>query len=208
MSVGLDDVSNDFEKLSRLESASTLVATEGSLSPMTQCDRRSSSVTIMTEDEVPVGEYQLLCRRIKCGIKPILIEEASGIRGFARIKDYDPRFNFHPALAIERSMVLDFQAQQIVCLGRKIQTIRRKIERNHLVDPRVPPPKYRTHRRRVAKQGNKYNNKNSTSVISSSTKDAKRLQEMMEMLGKSLAQYGELHHTYSWSSCVPLNPEC
>lgn len=72
MPVDLDDVSNDFEKLSRLESASTLVATEEGLSPMTQCDRRSSSVTIATEDEVPVGQYSLTCRRrrMNCGINP------------------------------------------------------------------------------------------------------------------------------------------
>lgn len=102
-------------------------------------------------------------------------------------------------------MVLDYQAQQIVCLGRRIQTIRRKIERNHLVDPRVPPPKYRVHRKRVIKKGSKQY-KDSTTVLSSPPhKDAKRLQEMMEMLGKSLAQYGEVHHLLTfWLSYAPF----
>ncbi|KAJ4386814.1 hypothetical protein N0V93_009712 [Gnomoniopsis smithogilvyi] len=171
MSADAGKMSSDFEKLSRLESgASTLVATEAALSPNTQCNRRPSSVSILTEDDTPV-------------------EEASGIRGFARIKDYDPRFNFHPALAIERSMVLDYQAQQIVGLGRKIQLIRRKIERNHLVDPRVAPPRYRVHRKRVMKRGLKTQQDSICVMSSSNSKDLKKLQSMMEMLGKSLAQY-------------------
>ncbi|KAJ4413988.1 hypothetical protein N0V82_008198 [Gnomoniopsis sp. IMI 355080] len=116
-------------------------------------------------------------------------EEASGIRGFARIKDYDPRFNFHPALAIERSMVLDYQAQKIVGLGRKIQTMRRKIERTHLVDPRVPPARYRVHRKRVVKRGLKTREDTAFFTSSSISKDAQKLQGMMEVLGKSLAQY-------------------
>lgn len=59
MSAEFGNMSTDFEKLSRLESgASTLVATEGALNPTTQCNRRPSSVSILTEDDTPVGQQR------------------------------------------------------------------------------------------------------------------------------------------------------
>lgn len=70
----------------------------------------------------------------------VIAEEEDGPRAPARLKSYDQRFNFYPSFPVERSMVLDFRAEQIHHLRIEIQAQTERIKsRYNVKDPCILP---------------------------------------------------------------------
>lgn len=70
----------------------------------------------------------------------IITEQEDGPRAPARLKSYDQRFNFYPSFPVERSMVLDFRAEQIHHLRVEIQAQTERIKSQYNIkDPCVLP---------------------------------------------------------------------
>lgn len=55
--------------------------------------------------------------------------------GLARLKSFDPRFNFYPAFPTGRSLVLDSIAAQIFRILMRMEAQRKKIKAKHHVEP-------------------------------------------------------------------------
>lgn len=95
-----------------------------------------------------------------------LPEQVSGPEGLARVKDYDRRFRFYPSFSVERSLALEFRAEEISRLSLKIHDMRKDINLRSEGDnkPSDPAP---------------------TEVVE------ERLEALMSRLAEKLAQYGE-----------------
>lgn len=62
-------------------------------------------------------------------------EHDTGQMGLARLKSFDPRFNFYPAFPTGRSLVLDSIAAQIFRILMRMEAQRKKIKAKHHVEP-------------------------------------------------------------------------
>lgn len=69
----------------------------------------------------------------------------------ARLKSCDPRFNFYPTFAVERSLALDFRAEKIQFLRIDIQVHREGIKTLYNVTDPCYLPQNNKHRKKFEK---------------------------------------------------------
>lgn len=118
-----------------------------------------------------------------------MVEQDHGPRGLARVKDFDRRFTFFPALAEERYMILDFLAGQITKLSNKIRVIQRGLD---VTSSQEGTLKGKRRKQRKAKAiGRRTKTRSGAgprNVLKGKPQD--KLVKMMEVLGKKVTQYG------------------
>lgn len=84
--------------------------------------------------------------------RDLVTEEENGPRAPARLKSYDQRFNFYPSFPVERSMVLDFRAEQIHHLRIELQAHTERIKLQYNIKDPCLLPQQNKHRKKFIKR--------------------------------------------------------
>lgn len=107
-------------------------------------------------EEISLGKYFLLkiieIIRPCSNYRDLITEEEDGPRAPARLKSYDQRFNFYPSFPVERSMMLDFRAEQIHHLRTQLQAQTERVKSQYNIqDPYILPQRNK-HRKKLVKR--------------------------------------------------------